>query len=200
MVNCCKQPVIQECIDGVGIMRKVNSIVIIYALSSVTTPIGVSNWTRESWVIREDNNSHSSIIIILLSSPRSLGWKGLHVKIKISCAGKISDDKWDLLINLMFFTRGASWCNDPPLPPPPVSSETLISKSLPKFWLKNVEEIGMTCHIVTKINTRQQSPADQISPLLLPLHLHNSFNSQMQPSAELGFLLRLLFTPSLSPT
>ena len=56
----------------------------------------------------------------------------------------------------------------------------------------------MTCHIVTKINTRQQSPADQISPLLLPLHLHNSFNSQMQPSAELGFLLRLLFTQFLS--
>ena len=59
----------------------------------------------------------------------------------------------------------------------------------------------MTCHIVTKINTRQQSPADQISPPLLPLHLHNSFNSQMQPSAELGFLLRLhSYTQSLSQT
>ena len=43
-------------------------------------------------------------------------------------------------------------------------TETLISKSLPKFWMKNVEEIGLSCHIVTKINTQQQSPAaDQIT-------------------------------------
>ena len=40
----------------------------------------------------------------------------------------------------------------------------LISKSLPKFWLKNVEEIGLSCHIVTKINTQQQSPGSSYSP------------------------------------
>ena len=39
----------------------------------------------------------------------------------------------------------------------------LISKSLPKFWLKNVEEIGLSCHIVTKINTQQQSPGSPYS-------------------------------------
>ena len=62
----------------------------------------------------------------------------------------------------------------------------LISKSLPKFWLKNVEEIGLSCHIVTKINTQQQSPGSSYSP------------SPSSPDHLVNTSLSLLSSPTLS--